>query len=227
MSNVVKVEFKSKFSQMPKIKPVDFEPKHKIVKVLGNDHLVQKMFGDRGYTVIPDHAVGKEPDLVCWTGGADVNPELYGHKNVASEGINKTRDRQEAAAFSVFKDYPKVGICRGGQFLNVMSGGRMWQDINRHGGTHDLLDLLNGETIQVTSTHHQMMIAGKDGEVIGIAHLASKFISGDPNEPKPNFDIEVVYYEPQKAVCFQPHPEYVGNNHPCNMYFFNLINFLL
>jgi hypothetical protein len=54
-----------------------------------------------------------------------------------------------------------VGICRGGQFLNVMNGGDMWQDVDGHGlaGTHLAYSMVEELPMpfEVTSTHHQMI----------------------------------------------------------------------
>jgi hypothetical protein len=205
-----------------------FETKHKSVKVIGNDDLVQRMFRDRGYKVIPDYQHLGEPDLICFTGGSDVSPSYYNEKNVACEYLDANRDRREVAAWNAFDGYPKVGICRGGQFLNILSGGKMWQDVNNHGRSHTVRDLLIYQTdLEMTSTHHQMMIPSDKGEVIGIAKEATFFVSADPNRPNPKFDTEVVYYEHTKSLCFQPHPEYVDERHDCNVYFFELVNMLL
>lgn len=201
--------------------------KHSKVKVIGNDDLVQGMFKKRGYKVIMDYEPGQEPDLICFTGGGDVDPKYYHEENMCSYGINQGRDKKEVAAYNAFIDYPKVGICRGGQFLNIMSGGAMWQDVNGHGGTHKVFDLLMYQMdIEMTSTHHQMMIPSDKGEVLAIAHQANRFRSPS-KRAIPKFDTEVVYYEHTKSLCFQPHPEYVGNEHDCNVYFFELTNMLL
>lgn len=204
------------------------EVKHQKVKIIGNEALVQLMFKNRGYEVIQDYEPGKEPDLVCFTGGSDVDPSYYGEINAYCGGLNIKRDKREVAAYNAFIDYPKVGICRGGQFLNIMSGGAMWQDVNGHGQSHKVFDLLMYQMeIDMTSTHHQMMIASPKGEVIAIAHQANKFRSPTKDRKVPKFDTEVVYYEHTKSLCFQPHPEYVGNQHDCNVYFFELTNMLL
>lgn len=203
------------------------ENKHKSVKVIGNDELVMSMFKNRGYKIIKDYEHKEEPELVCFTGGSDVSPSYYGQTNIGCGQLNTARDRREVAAYNTFIDYPKVGICRGGQFLNIMSGGKMWQDVNNHGRSHSLTDLLLYKTsLIVTSTHHQMMIASDKGEVIGIAHEANQFLS-PVDKTSPKFDTEIVYYEHTKSLCFQPHPEYVGNEDDCNIYFFELINHLL
>ncbi len=173
-----------------------------------------------------------KPDLICLTGGWDVQPHLYGEENIESS-CNPTRDKWCKDLWDRYPDTPRVGICRGGQFLNVMSGGAMWQDVDGHCGTHEVINLLDipstgfnmGTKFKVTSTHHQMMIPGPDGEVLTIAKKASKFKSGRVREI-PAFDTEVVWYEKTQSLCYQPHPEYDGA--PVNrVYFFDLIKHLL
>lgn len=198
--------------------------------VIGGDYGIEKMFRDRNYHVIGELGIAT-PDLVCFTGGADVSPSFYGEKPIIQTQTDPLRDKREQFYFDKFFNIPKVGICRGGQFLNVLSGGEMWQHVNNHGSTHEATDLMQWykRPIKVTSTHRQMMRAGPDGEVIAIANKSSVFLSdpGKPQIPAPKHDTEVVYYEKTKSLCFQPHPEYVSKDDDCNIYFFDLVNYLL
>src|ERR1700677_4699649 len=61
--------------------------------------------------------------LVVFTGGADVAPSLYGEEASRETSSYPKRDIFETIVFqkahSLHK--PKVGICRGAQFLNVMA----------------------------------------------------------------------------------------------------------
>lgn len=124
-----------------------------------------------------------------------------------------------------------AGICRGGQFLNVMNGGKMWQHVSGHaiGGTHEAFCRVFEVPVKVTSTHHQMMIPSPDGKVLLTAQVcdsksdAEKTVNG-LLQP----DVEVVLYTNTNTLCFQPHPEYVSINHECqNLYFDYLEKFLL
>ncbi len=178
----------------------------------------------------PSILLGDKPDLVCFTGGADVQPLLYNEENVASH-CSPMRDRHCQNLWDKWPDVPRVGICRGSQFLNVMSGGAMYQDVDAHGVDHQVTNLLPmpdtgfkmGTTLMVSSTHHQMMIAGDKGEVITIANRSTQFVSGKPRV-KPEFDTEVVWYPETKSLCYQPHPEYARC--PANkVYFFDLLKF--
>lgn len=101
-------------------------------------------------------------DLVCFTGGEDVSPSLYGHENLAS-GTSMARDLREKEIFEIAlkAGIPMTGICRGTQFLNVMCGGTMVQHLRKsHGGGHHSCETFDGEIFTVTSSHHQMIVPG-------------------------------------------------------------------
>jgi gamma-glutamyl-gamma-aminobutyrate hydrolase PuuD len=200
------------------------EPAPKVL-VIGADPPVALMFLKAGWELAhPDE--GGEVDLICFCGGDDVSPKYYNEIPHARTYSDPNRDKIEHAVFKKYESFPKVGICRGGQFLNVMSGGGMWQDVNKHGlvGSHDMIDLMSGALIPVTSTHHQMMIAGDDGEVLGIAHEASRFEAGPGViRDAPDYDTEVVWYESTNSLCVQGHPEYSSATDEFVDYFFGLI----
>lgn len=143
-----------------------------------------------------------KPDLVVFTGGADVSPWLYNHANEAS-GNNAKRDAKEVLWYHKFYNVPKLGICRGAQFLNVMNGGTMLQDVQGHAiaGTHRAKDTDYGLFWDVTSTHHQMMVPNKSANV---------FVNKDENcgAARGKFESEVLYYGTSMSLCFQPHPEF-------------------
>lgn len=159
-------------------------------------------------------AKGTDPfDVLLLVGGPDVNPALYKQPKLPDTYPNLRREAKDlGAARTVAKDKPKVGICYGGQLLNCISGGRMWQHVQGHRGTFHPVKMLNGDIIQMNSTHHQMMIPSNKGVVLGKANVATKKISPtlvrhhcDPNAWE---DVEIVWYANTKSLCFQPHPEY-------------------
>ncbi|MCM3782369.1 gamma-glutamyl-gamma-aminobutyrate hydrolase family protein [Neobacillus mesonae] len=71
-------------------------------------------------------------DGFLFTGGHDINPELYDEKveEVCGELCNE-RDIMESHLFNsvVELDKPVFGICRGLQLFNVLLGGTLYQDI--------------------------------------------------------------------------------------------------
>lgn len=172
----------------------------------------QNLFKRIGYELTDDI---KSADLVVFTGGEDVTPELYGARSHHTTHNNINRDMFEADVYNLAlrMSVPMVGICRGGQFLNVMSGGEMYQDVTKHLGDHELTDLVTGEVVRVSSTHHQMMKPSPNGLVVASASLGGDRLWWDHTvfqRDVSNEDIEVVWYEDTKCLCFQPHPEFMG-----------------
>lgn len=182
----------------------------KSVYVIGGDRSYHELFKSLGYFITenPDEA-----SLACFTGGADVTPDYYGAKKHHATFNSPGRDVSETAAFHSFleRNIPMVGICRGGQFLNVMSGGKMYQDVDKHGRPHEITDVLTGDVVYVSSTHHQMMKPSEKGLLVAYSTLggAREWYEGQIfHKDVSEQDIEVVYYEHTRALCFQPHPEF-------------------
>lgn len=204
----------------------------KVFIVGGRAHQYETMYYAAGWDVCKGPL---KADLIQFTGGEDVSPFLYGEQNHRTTGDSFERDLFEAAYFAIARrmGIPMVGICRGGQFLNVMSGGKMYQHVNKHatGLNHVLLDhcdLLHPQAIEVSSTHHQMMRAGPTGRVIATAELGGfkEYVEDGRvlRAPEGEADTEVVWYADTGCLCFQPHPEFFDNNHPCFKYFFDLLH---
>lgn len=175
------------------------------------------MFVKRGWEITKNP---EEADLFQFIGGADVTPVLYGEERDPRTYCDPMRDLMEVRFFLMAQRYgiPCAGICRGGQFLNVMNGGKMIQHIegDRHcnGQRHDLVEAYGyvglPERVEgVTSTHHQMMVCNvKEGVVLYVGENGS--------------DTEVVLYNPYedcKSLCFQPHPEYDPASPMADLYF--------
>jgi putative glutamine amidotransferase len=116
-------------------------------------------------------------DGLLITGGADLDPALYGEAPDGSKPPDPGRDALDASAFAAATDrgIPILGVCRGLQAVNVFSGGRLVQHVNHHesppyparaaDATRHLLRLTPGtrlagilgsaETLEVNSFHHQ------------------------------------------------------------------------
>lgn len=159
----------------------------------------------------------EEADVVFFPGGADVNPELYGERNVASF-IDPYSDNIDLKHWNLSANKIKIGICRGSQFLNVMNGGSLWQDVNNHTSKHQAMDTETGQTLRVTSTHHQMMRPTSNAKILMIAYKATHKLAEKENinnlyPVKEQPDIEAVYYPETRSLCCQFHPEY-GNSTP-------------
>lgn len=156
-------------------------------------------------------------DLIQFTGGHDVSPNLYGEAKHVSTSTNPLRDNREILIFQqgLSLNIPMAGICRGGQFLNVMCGGSLYQHVDGHaGGIHEAKDVRTSKTFKVTSTHHQMMLPSKDADIIVTASCSTKKERMKTDYgvlvvfDRAPIDIEVLYYPAQNCLCFQPHPEF-------------------
>ena len=183
------------------------------VYVEGDDYSIVHMFQANDWFVTKNL---EEADLVCFQGGADVSPELYGEPNTDSYN-HWDIDFLSIVLYNNAKrlGIPMVGICRGGQFLNVMAGGKMIQDYPGHAiaGTHEIAFADGYEflgKIQVTSTHHQVMVPSK---------WTQEVIAWGSNEK----EVEIVLNHYDHSLSFQPHPEYVNKGHECQTLFFTLI----
>lgn len=148
-------------------------------------------------------------DGILFTGGHDVNPELYGQKNEGLTGeLIPARDSMEGKLLKAALKLDKgvLGICRGLQFINVMLGGSLYQDIPTqfesnvnhrqpapyHLPIHPvtvsgpLAEAVEAEEIMVNSCHHQgirdlspeleIMASAPDGLVEAIRLPGKKFV---------------------------------------------------
>ena len=70
-------------------------------------------------------------DGVLLTGGADVDPALYGQPRHDTTEVDRSRDHFEIplSRKAIDSDVPVFAICRGVQVLNVAAGGTLIQDI--------------------------------------------------------------------------------------------------
>jgi len=172
---------------------------------------VRQMFKDEGWNIYPASSIKMDagiPDLVCFTGGADVSPEFYGEVNTYSL-CDPERDEAEMTIYymALTHGIPMVGICRGGQFLNVMNGGKMIQHVGPFSG--DVGSYWDGEYQTVRVDHHQAIVSiDPKAEVLG------RKAQGDSLEYG-------VWYPETRCLCFQPHPEW--GHEPTKKLFFDLI----
>lgn len=175
----------------------------------------------------------EEADLIQFTGGEDVSPIFYGEIPHAATFSNIRRDEEEAKVFNEWRGKKAMaGICRGGQFLNVMNGGRMWQDVDRHAvwGGHDALDLETNTLYDVSSTHHQMMDPSTANShiILAVAGLSTVKENGEgevfvQDTKDDRRDVEAVYFPETNSLSFQPHPEFFDPEHDCQRLYFKYI----
>lgn len=196
------------------------------VFVVGGQKSYERMFIDAGYTIV---TTVKAADFVQFTGGEDITPLLYKQQDHPKTISNIHRDRYEVQVVDecVKQNKPMVGICRGAQLLCALGGGDLYQHVNNHTAIHSIIDIASGDSVEVSSTHHQMMIMPENAELIAYANGQASFKESMSDEgdvlvnEEDKIDVEAIYIPNIKALCFQPHPEMGPRN--CTDYFFQLI----
>jgi gamma-glutamyl-gamma-aminobutyrate hydrolase PuuD len=153
-------------------------------------------------------------DGLVFSGGSDIDPELYGHEaHAETNGVARNRDDAELALLeaALARDLPVLAICRGSQLLNVAHGGDLVQHLpetlghERHKHTpgvfadHDVtvdggtrLHALVGDRAAVKSHHHQGF-----GRVGGGLRIAAHADDGSPEaleDPSRRFAIGVLWH---------------------------------
>ncbi|MBO1308874.1 gamma-glutamyl-gamma-aminobutyrate hydrolase family protein [Enterococcus sp. 669A] len=159
-----------------------------------------------------------------FTGGQDISPELYGaEKLVVCGETHQVRDTMEIYCMekALEEDTPILGICRGAQLLNVVSGGTLYQDLpterpteTNHQmkppydkGQHEvqlvegtmLADILDQSSLSVNSYHHQGI---KDvGEKLTVTAISEDGL------------VEGIYLDENQFVLgVQWHPEFFASD---------------
>ena len=177
----------------------------------------------------------EEADIVLFTGGEDVDPSLYGCEKHPTTYSNLKRDLEEKEVFEKVKPHQLcVGICRGSQFLCVMNGGLLIQNVDNHAsfGTHSISRFRDEFTrYEITSTHHQMqypynLTHGDDYELLYHANpKRSHYYEGDKIIEVP-YEAEIVLYHVKnkpRCLAIQGHPEMMRAEAPVIKMLNNLI----
>jgi putative glutamine amidotransferase len=155
-------------------------------------------------------------DGVVLTGGADIEPERYGHDNTDS-ATEPHRDEIEFALLhgAIERQVPVLGICRGLQVVNVYHGGTLNQhvpehmrvDAAPHEGVHSVqlepgttLHDVYGDEAVVNSLHHQTI--DRVGEGLRVSARAD------------DGTIEAIEMTRAAVVAVQWHPEMMNHADP-------------
>lgn len=158
----------------------------------------------------------EDADIVMFTGGEDVTPSLYNAQQHSTTYSNIQRDLEEKAVFEKVKPNQLcIGICRGSQFLCVMNGGKLIQNVSNHAhfGTHTIIGMHRADEWEITSTHHQMQypfnLKDSQYEILYFASRRSFYYEGD-GITEPPVEPEIVLYKVEgkpKCLAIQGHPE--------------------
>lgn len=127
-------------------------------------------------------------DGLLLSGGADLDPALYGEEPLPTTVVEPGRDALEQAAFQVAEErrVPVFGVCRGMQAVNVFRGGSLVQDIEGHTSpaypapeatSHDLeieagtrlAEVLGEGAATVNTYHHQAIRPDQVGQGLRIS----------------------------------------------------------
>ena len=175
-------------------------------------------------------------EALLFTGGADICPSIYGQPVHPKTKPHLSRDSYEVSMFLMGRDKLKIGICRGAQLLNALSGGSTFQHVQGHLDPHGIKLLVEGGAIirDVPSTHHQMMIPSPiraDRTILGVAvndkgvrlttNVSHKELPPLMMRERWNFftkyiaedynpredDAEIIFYHNTDSLCIQSHPE--------------------
>jgi putative glutamine amidotransferase len=153
-------------------------------------------------------------DGVVFTGGPDLDPELYGQvPHPETVGLAPERDRAELVLLqaALARDMPVLAICRGSQVLNVALGGDLVQHLpdvvgdDRHKDApgvfveHEVeveqdtrLGALLGDRVPVKSHHHQGL--GRIGSGLRVSAHAEDGTVEAVEEPRRRFTLGVLWH---------------------------------
>ena len=152
-----------------------------------------------------------ELDGIVFTGGEDINPELYGEKKLYDNvSINDTRDASDMLLINAALDanLPMLCICRGMQLLNVALGGTLYQDIPTQVSSsiyhrdpscakyqyHTLYvnessvlysEIVKSKTVLVNSWHHQAIKTPGKGVIVTATAVADGIVEAIELEDNP------------------------------------------
>lgn len=196
-----------------------------------NDRYFEAVLRHGGQITVLDEVSGAEEraaafaemDGLLLSGGADIDPRLYGEEPDPSVVVEPGRDALEHEAFAAAeaRSVPIFGVCRGLQAINVFRGGSLVQDLRGHTSpaypapearSHELrldpdsrLAAILGDAVPLTEAtvntyHHQGVTADR----LGAGLVATGFSSHDHGELVEAFEDP----DPDRwVVAVQSHPE--------------------
>lgn len=192
---------------------------------------VDRCFAENGFNLTTNI---DDAEIIVWTGGEDINPEIYGHTRHNTTWFNPSRDRVELAAWEHVKDTNKmkVGICRGHQLLSALNGAILFQDVDNHcQGSVGHSCVYSNENAEleissVSSVHHQMVdprTSSKPYEVWAWTNRSNRREYGSPKmtDDRNINDVEMIWWPESRSFGFQGHPEY--SNRECTDLFFRAL----
>ena len=192
-------------------------------------HLVNQLIPESKTITISAEIIEPLPELdfIIFDGGADVSPHLYNEAPHITTLSNTQRDKVEWKIGQLYMNNPKtkfIGICRGHQFLNVLMGGTLYQDLRSIGLEHKsfhqtiqtkkskLAKYTQDNSILTNSYHHQAVKTLGKNLTISLKETSTDITEG----------LESTKGDKIRSV--QCHPEFVEFPHALNLlqYLFRL-----
>ena len=174
-------------------------------------------------------------DGLLLIGGLDIRPQLYGqrkHSRTRPADRRRLAGEQLLVELALARPLPLLGICMGCQWINVLSGGDLIQDIPSQVGTavrhapretfHSarvapgsrLAEILGRTELEVNSSHHQAI--GRPGSGLEAVAWAPDGIVEALEGPGPRFLLGVQWHperladRPEHLAIFQALMEEAG-----------------
>lgn len=189
----------------------------------GLETLFTMQAGFDAIIVKPEMEILPEVDAVCFSGGADINPALYKQKGIPGTVWSGKRDTFSLRLHKEYALLPKVGVCRGAQFLCAINGGSLWQNIKSggHNSSHFINTVDGYRSIYVTSVHHQACRPSKLMHLLAWSDKKATCVEDDKTVDTTGHSIAEAFFIPDdNALCVQFHPEYGMKS--CEDYFWEL-----
>lgn len=192
------------------------------VYIVGSSNILADMFKEnKAYRVVDSL---KNSDVVVFKGYLPPSPHLcdqHTHNKITVTDDSRKEDELNKEIYEAAVKTGKkcVGLGQSAHLLNMLNGGSCWQHCNgHHAGSHDLLDYLSGDVINVTSNHKNIMIPHSDALIAAVANKATEYeMCNSLKEAMQTItievenewsDVEVVVYPNTNTICFQPDPQF-------------------
>lgn len=165
-------------------------------------------------------------DLLVFPGGEDVDMRYYNdqeqiekYKNIVFSNVARDEREKFILRYALHGDNVNkvLGICRGSQFLNVMFGGTLYEDLGSYGKAHPAMHEISyireselGFFRHLNSFHHQAIRS--IGDYYGDLNISThpELIAVEPNTGIP----EITSWMKGKVLGVQSHPEYFDEELP-------------
>jgi len=158
------------------------------------------------------------PDLILFTGGEDVNPNIYSENVGEFTILNKERDEIERDMYFDWNHVPKLGIGRGAQLIAVSKGCSLIQHIVGHEETNHRIATSSSRNYDIESNHHQLIypfdLSQDRYKLLAWSKYfrSDIYLNGDNkdiNLHRDFLEVEVIQFD--NELCIQAHPETSAN----------------